>query len=83
MIGERVCPLTPRQCEVLAATAAAGSRKLAAERLGISLDTVKNTLGIVNRKLGTYAAITSAVIAVERGWDSHRDHRPGNAVDGA
>lgn len=43
--------LTRRQREILRAYAKTGSRKLAADQLGISEDTVKHTLATIRSKL--------------------------------
>ena len=62
------CPLTPRELDALRAMASTGGGKLAARRMGITENTLKNHLNTVHHKLGTLSTVQAAVYAVERNW---------------
>jgi len=68
MLSERICPLTQRQIEVLAAVAREGSYKAAGAALGVSNNTIKNHIVHVLSLLGVGSVTTAAVYAVERKW---------------
>ena len=68
--------LTPRQREALAAYAETGEYDAAARRIGANLQTYKNTLQVVYRKLGVTGAIDAFRVL---GWLSARE-RP-SALD--
>lgn len=62
---ERVLPPTPRQLDVIGAYVRTGSEKAAAAALGISIQTVKNDLSSLYRRLGVTKAM-EALTAL--GW---------------
>jgi DNA-binding NarL/FixJ family response regulator len=68
MLSERICPLTQRQIEVLAAVAREGSYKAAGAALGVGLDAIKYHTTNIIRRLGVGSVTTAAVYAVERRW---------------
>ena len=68
MLSERICPLTQRQIEVLAAVAREGSYKAAAVSLGCSYFNVRTLASHCITRLGGRSITTAAVYAVERGW---------------
>jgi DNA-binding NarL/FixJ family response regulator len=59
--------LTPRENEVLALLAGGRSSSDIAERLGVSVNTVRNHVQRVFTKLGAHSRIEAVAIAVERG----------------
>lgn len=61
-------PLSPREREVLAATADGTGLAMVAERLSLSEGTVRNHLSAAIQKLGVHNRIEAARIAAERGW---------------
>jgi DNA-binding NarL/FixJ family response regulator len=63
--GSASRPATSRQKQVLAASVRCGGQQPAADELGIGLQTVKNTLSALYRKLG----VDTATAAVVRLWD--------------
>jgi two-component system, NarL family, response regulator DesR len=62
------CPLTPRELAALRAVAGTGGGKLAARKMGITENTLKNHLNTIHHKLGTGSTAQAAVYAVERNW---------------
>jgi DNA-binding NarL/FixJ family response regulator len=60
-------PPSPRQLQILRACVRGGSYQRAAEQLGISESTVKNSLAALYRKLGVGNRTEAAVKAVRLG----------------
>lgn len=58
-------PLTAREREVLMAVARHDSQQDAADELGISKQTLKNTLGSVHSKLGVKSTIRALWLVLE------------------
>ncbi|HUT42109.1 MAG TPA: response regulator [Gammaproteobacteria bacterium] len=80
--GESISPpdespfakLTPRESEILALLAEGQSNKVIARNLGISDGTVKLHVKSILRKLGVHSRVEAAVIAVEQGMRTGRNH---------
>ncbi len=66
--------LTPRESEILALLAEGQSNKVIARNLGISDGTVKLHVKSILRKLGVHSRVEAAVIAVEQGMRTGRNH---------
>ncbi len=62
------CPLTSRECEVLALSWSVDSTKDLAAQLHLSQGTVRNTLSSAMRKLNAQSRGQAARIAEENGW---------------
>lgn len=65
--GERP-PLTPRETEVLQHVAAGLQNKEIAERLGLSLATVRNHVHNTLEKLGVHSKLEMTSLAFRKGW---------------
>ncbi|MGC3004200.1 response regulator transcription factor, partial [Streptomyces sp. G35A] len=60
--------LTPREVDVLACVAAGATNAVAAERLGVTAETVKGYLRAAMRKLGARTRGEAVVAARRAGW---------------
>ena len=60
--------LTPRQREVLFTVARADSQQAAAAELGITYQTVKNTLDTIHRKLGVRSTVAALYRVLGEPW---------------
>jgi DNA-binding NarL/FixJ family response regulator len=58
---------TPRQLWVLIVYIETGSRRAAAERLGVSEDTVRNTLAAIRHRLRVDTSVQAFAVAVRDG----------------
>jgi DNA-binding CsgD family transcriptional regulator len=59
--------ITPREIQILQLTATGATNREVALRLGISPDTVKNRMGGIYRKLGTYTRLEAVLEGIRRG----------------
>lgn len=60
--------LTAREREILALAATGAGNREIADRLALSLQTIKNALSIIYQKLGVKNRTEAVVMALERGW---------------
>jgi DNA-binding NarL/FixJ family response regulator len=65
---EFLCPLTPREMEILELVVQGMSNRKIGYNLGISHQTVKNHMTAILRKLGATGRTEAAVSALRRGW---------------
>lgn len=69
----RPCPLAPREIEILGQIAVGRQNRVIAERLGISEQTVKNTVVVILKKAHAPNATGAVVLALRHGWLRLRD----------
>jgi DNA-binding NarL/FixJ family response regulator len=67
-VPRRPLPLTPREREILGLVASGLQNKEVAEKLGVSLATVRNHVHNILDKLGLHSKLEAVALAFRSGW---------------